>query len=116
MGKKSSLLAVDHPQIVALNEDRFSSYCRKLRANLVNQGRYISANTVLRCPSKAFGLKSCKPVAKPRLTSAINKKISSFTNTQLYWTVEKWKKSIIFNCSAISGAEEVYSKIKVSKI
>ena len=115
MGKKSSLLAVDRPKIVALNEDRFSSSCRKLCANLVNQGRYISANTVLRCPSKAFGLKSCKPVAKPRLTSAINKKILSYTNIQLDRTVEKWEKVLFLTVQQLAVRKKYIRRLKCQR-
>ena len=50
--------------------------------------------------SKKFSLKSYKPVAKLYLTS-MKKKILSFANKHLHWTVEKWGTVLFFDESTV---------------
>ena len=69
-----------------------TSSCLKIRANSLKNITDISISTVLRRLSKGFCLKSHKPAAKPRLTSAMKKKRLFFANKHLYWTVENGKQ------------------------
>ena len=60
----------------------------KMRANFLKNGTNISIRMVSHRLSKEFGLKSYKPAAKLRLTSAMKKIRLCFTYKHLHLTVE----------------------------
>ena len=70
-------------------------HCRKLGVNLLKNGTDISISTVSHDLSKEFGLKSYKPAANLRLTSAVKKKRLLFANKHLYLNCGKMENSFI---------------------
>ena len=66
-----------------------NSSCKKVQANLLRHGTEVSISTISRRLSKKFGLKSYKPAAKSRLTSAMKKKRLAFARKHSNWTAEK---------------------------
>ena len=73
-----------------------TSSCNKVRANLLRKGTDVSISTVSRRLSKEFGLKSCKPTKKTKLTPIMKKKRLAFAKKHLHWTADDWGK-VLFN-------------------
>ena len=69
-----------------------TSSCKKVRANLFRKGTDVSISTVSRRLSKKFGLKSCKPAKKSKLTAIMKKKRLAFAKKHLHWTADDWGK------------------------
>ena len=67
-----------------------TSSCKKVRANLLRKGTDVCISTVFRRLSKKFGLKSCKPAKKPKLTPKMKKKKQAFAKKLLHWTADDW--------------------------
>ena len=70
-----------------LNRQLYSS-----GANLLRKGTDVSISTASRRLSREFGLKSCKPAKKPKLTPMMKKKRLAFAKKHLYWTADYWGK------------------------
>jgi len=58
----------------------------------MGRGTLVSTKMIQRRLSLEFGLKSCKPARKPRLTQAMKKKRLDFANRHASWDIEMWKK------------------------
>ena len=69
-----------------------TSSCKKLPANLFRKGADASISTIFRRLSKEFGLKSCKPAKKPKLTPLMKRKRLEFARNHLHWTFDDWGK------------------------
>ena len=59
-----------------------TSSCKSVRANLLRKGTNVSISTISRRLSTEFGLKSYKPVKKPRLTPTMKKKRLEFARNK----------------------------------
>ena len=95
-----------------------TSFCRKLPTNL-QKGIDISISTVSRRLSKELRLKSCKPAAKPRLTSVMKKKRLSFANKHLHWTMkneESYNSPTNPLFIVLCSGKEAFLKTKMLKI
>ena len=64
-----------------------TSSCKKVRANLLRKGTDVSISIVSRRLSKEFGLKSCKPAKKTKLTPIMKKRLA-FAKKHLHWTAD----------------------------
>lgn len=78
-----------------------SSSCRKIQSRLAASGTKISLQTVSRRLSKEFGLKSCKPAAKPRLTPVMKRKRLDFARKYRRWTIWDWSKVLFSDESTV---------------
>ena len=64
------------------------SSSKKIQAKLIDTGTVVSTKTIQHRLSLEFGLKSCKPVRKPRLTEAMKKKRLDFAKRHADWNTE----------------------------
>ena len=55
----------------------------------MERGTVVSAKMIQRRLSLDLGLKSCKPVRKPRLTQAMMKKRIDFAKRHASWYIDK---------------------------
>jgi len=60
-----------------------------IQAKLMERGTVVSAKMIQRRLSLDLGLKSCKPVRKPRLTQAMMKKRIDFAKRHASWYIDK---------------------------
>ena len=67
-----------------------SSTTNKIRSELLRKGTIISKKITRRCLSQEFGLKSCKPARKPRLTERMKSKRLAFAHKCAGWSPEQW--------------------------
>jgi len=95
-GKRSG-----RPKVTSNREDRLMhkvvtrspmSSSKKIQTKLKDTGKVVSTKTIQRRLSLEFGLKSCKPARKPRLTEAMNKKRLDFAKRHAGWNTEMWKR------------------------
>jgi len=65
---------------------------KKIRAELGETGSRIIRRTISRRLTDEFGLKSRKPVRKPRLTPAMKLKRLQFAKKYKDWTSQQWSR------------------------
>lgn len=73
----------------------------KIRSALLSKGTNISTKTVSRRLVYDFGLKSCKPARKPRLTAKMKSKRLDFARQHISWTKEQWCRVLFSDESTI---------------
>ena len=99
------------PKVTSPREDRLMhkvvtrspmSSSEKIQAKLIDTGTAVSTKTIQRRLSLEFGLKSCKPARKPRLTEAMKKKRLDFAKRHADWNTEMWKRVLFSDESSVS--------------
>ena len=78
-----------------------TSSCKKIRSALLLKGTDVHRTTIGRRLVNEFGLKSHKPVKKPRLTEAMKAKKVIFANKSADWSEKQWVKVIFSDESTI---------------
>lgn len=78
-----------------------SSSIKKIKAGLLEHGCRVSSTTVSRRLSSEFGLKSCKPAKKPRLTPVMKTKRLEFARRHLHWTENDWARVLFSDESTL---------------
>ena len=77
---------------------------KKIQAKLMEIGTVDSAQTIQHRFSLEFGLKSCKPARKPRLTQAMKKYRLDFAKRHANWDTEMWKKKHFLHTSLLHSS------------
>ena len=77
------------------------SSAKKIRLQLLETGINVSRRTVSRRLVNDFGLKSCKPAKKPRLTPTMKLKRLAFAKKHVNWIVQQWKKVLFSDESTL---------------
>ena len=77
------------------------SSAKKIRLQLLETGINVSRRTVSRRLVNDFGLKSCKPAKKPRLTPTVKLKRLAFAKKHVSWTVQQWEKVLFSDESTL---------------
>jgi len=67
----------------------------------MERGTLVGTKTIQRRLSLDFGLKSCKPTRKPRLTQAMKKKRFDFAKRHASWDTDMWKKVLFSDESTV---------------
>ena len=78
-----------------------TSSCKKIRSALLLKGTDVHCTTIGRRLVNEFGLKSHKPVEKPRLTEAMKAKRVIFANKSADWSEKQWVKVLFSDESTI---------------
>ena len=78
------------------------SSSEEIQAKLIDTGAAVSIKTIQRKLSLEFGLKSCKPARKPRLTEAMKKKRLDVDKRHADWNTEIWKRVLFSDESSVS--------------
>ena len=78
-----------------------TSSCKKIRSTLLLKGTDVHRTTIGRRLVNEFGLKSHKPVEKPRLTEAMKAKRMIFANKSADWSEKQWVKFLFSDESTI---------------
>ena len=78
-----------------------TSFCKKIRSALLLKGTDVHRTTIGRRLVNEFGLKSHKPVEKPRLTEAMKDKRVIFANKSADWSEKQWVKVLFSDESTI---------------
>ena len=99
------------PKVTSRREDRHMhkvvtrslvSFSIKIQAKLVDTSTVESTKTIQRKLSLEFGIKSCKPARKPRLTESMKKKRLDFAKRHADWNTEIWKRVLFSDESSVS--------------
>ena len=78
-----------------------TSTTNKIRSELLRKGTIISKRTIRLHLSLEFGLKSCKPARKPRLTERMISKLLAFAHKYDNWSPEQWVNVIFLDKSTV---------------